>query len=145
MYCIDELLLNWQYEHRDHQQATKRNLTPRICIYFKTSTWKLLVNPRRPLSTHVTTGRTEAKTFLASFLYSMKRCIMGYMKFPPLPVTWTWFIYPELNILMCAFSSLLNVHCIYKTVVTKRSLHTLSRWSAYTCHTYMGIKTGKLL
>ena len=36
MYCIDELL-NWQYEHRDHQQATKRNLTPRICIYFKTS------------------------------------------------------------------------------------------------------------
>ena len=36
MYCIDELL-NWQYEHRDHKQATKRNLTPRICIYFKTS------------------------------------------------------------------------------------------------------------
>ena len=35
---------HWQYEHRDHQQATKRNLTPRICIYFKTSTWKSLVN-----------------------------------------------------------------------------------------------------
>ena len=30
MYCIDELL-NWQYEHRDHKQAAKRNLTPRIC------------------------------------------------------------------------------------------------------------------
>ena len=66
MYCIDELL-NWQYEHRDHQQATKRNLTPRICIYFKTSTWKSLVNPWRALSTHFKTGRTEAKTFLASF------------------------------------------------------------------------------
>ena len=36
MYCIDELL-NWQYEHPDQKQATERNLTPRICIYFKTS------------------------------------------------------------------------------------------------------------
>ena len=47
-------------------QATNRNLTPRICIYFKTSTWKSLVNPWRALSTHVKTGRTEAKTFLVS-------------------------------------------------------------------------------
>ena len=36
MYCIDELL-NWQYEHPDHKQATKRNVAPRICIYFKKS------------------------------------------------------------------------------------------------------------
>ena len=50
-------LLKWQYEHCDHQQATKRNLTPRICICFKTSTWKSLVNPWRALSTHVKTGR----------------------------------------------------------------------------------------
>ena len=66
LYCIDELL-NWQYEDRDDKQATKRNLTPRICIYFKTSTWKSLVNSWRALSMHVNTGRTEAKIFLASF------------------------------------------------------------------------------
>ena len=51
----------------DHQQATKRNPTTRICIYFKTSKRKSLVNPWRALSMHVKTGRTEAKTFVASF------------------------------------------------------------------------------
>ena len=65
MYCIDELL-NWQYEHRDHKQATKRNITTRICIYFKTSTWKSLVNPWRAVSTLVKTGRIEAKTLQAT-------------------------------------------------------------------------------
>ena len=55
------------YEHHDHKQATKRNFTPKIRIYFKTSTWKSFVNPWRALSTNVKTGRTEAKTFLASF------------------------------------------------------------------------------
>ena len=42
--CIDELL-NWQNEHRNHKQATKRNRTPRIYIYIylKTSTWKSLL------------------------------------------------------------------------------------------------------
>ena len=48
------------YEHRDHKQATKRNLTPRICIYFATSTWKSLVNPWRALSTHVPKQRPSS-------------------------------------------------------------------------------------
>ena len=34
-----------------------------IDIYFKTSTWKSLVNPWRALSTYVKTRRTEAKIF----------------------------------------------------------------------------------
>ena len=84
MYCIDELS-NWQYEHRDHKQATKRNLTPRICIYFKTSTWKSLVNPWRALSTHVKTGRTEAKTFRATILDKMK-----WNSKPPSPPNQGW-------------------------------------------------------
>ena len=67
MYCIDELL-NWQYEHRDHKQATRRNLTPTIYICFKTSMYRnrLLIHGelyQRTLKTEL----SEAKTFLTSF------------------------------------------------------------------------------
>ena len=41
-------------------------------MYFKTSTWKSFVNPWRALSTDVKTGRTEAKTFLATKLLLLR-------------------------------------------------------------------------
>ena len=51
----------------------KRNCTQTTDIHFKTSTWKLLVNQWRALSTHVKTRRTEAKISLASFTDHLRR------------------------------------------------------------------------
>ena len=52
------------------QTSNEENLTPRICIYFKTSTWKSLVNPWRALSTHCWTDRITNVRKLDNIVWS---------------------------------------------------------------------------
>ena len=60
-------------KHLDHKQATKRNRTHTIDIYFKTSTWKSLVRGELYQDTSKQDIRTETKIFLAIFTENLRR------------------------------------------------------------------------